>query len=92
MMEPQVPHTVHRYTVPVDDHWHRLELPGPVLHVATRDPQVVELWCEVRVAPAAPVRLRVFGTGHPIPDEAVYVGTALSPFGGLVWHLYRDAG
>lgn len=30
---------------------------------------------------------RVFGTGHPA--YGLYVGTALAPAGGLVWHLFR---
>jgi hypothetical protein len=32
---------------------------------------------------------RVYGTGHAIPDDATYVGTALVSSGILVWHLYE---
>lgn len=39
-----------------------------------------------------PERLRKFiivGTGHPIPEGAVYVGTPPRTEHGLVWHLYE---
>lgn len=30
---------------------------------------------------------QVFGTGHPVPRDAIYRGTALQ--GAFVWHLYE---
>ncbi|GES40544.1 hypothetical protein RAJCM14343_5834 [Rhodococcus aetherivorans] len=30
------------------------------------------------------------GTGHPIVDDALYVGTVVAS-NGLVWHVYLDA-
>lgn len=80
---------VYRYEIPVDDGWHTLELSGPVLHVAARDPRRVELWVVHGAEPARPRTFRVFGTGHPLDDRApTYVGTALAA-GGLVWHLWE---
>lgn len=35
---------IYRYEVPVDGLWHTLQLPGEVLHVASRHPGVVEVW------------------------------------------------
>jgi hypothetical protein len=32
---------------------------------------------------------RVFGTGHEIPDEYEYLGTAPRTEHNLVWHLFR---
>lgn len=32
---------------------------------------------------------RVFGTGHPIPDNFEYVGTAPRTASNLIWHLFR---
>lgn len=46
------------------------------------------LWVEVRhQAESAEHRFRWFGTGHPIPDDALYVGTLQE--GPFVWHLYE---
>lgn len=46
-----------------------------------------------RVNPAAPrenKRIRIFGTGHPMPDElGDYVGTFMMKGGALVFHLYE---
>lgn len=80
---------VYRYEVPVDAQWHTVELSGPVLHVAARDPRRVELWAVHGVRPPQPRTFRVFGTGEPLDDRArVHVGTALAA-GGLVWHLWE---
>jgi hypothetical protein len=79
-----------RHEIPVDGAWHELELgPDGIAHVATRSPDVVEVWTihDQRLVPI-PWRLIVVGTGHPLPDLAEHVGTALAP-GGLVWHLFR---
>lgn len=79
-----------RYKVPVDDQWHQLDLPGPIMHVATRRPDVVELWTST-VGDAATRYFRVFGTGHEMPLNAAYVSTAIVPGGALVWHLMERA-
>lgn len=60
---------------------------------------VVEVWTEEACPddfPASEVEgrrsVRVFGTAQPLPDDAVvHLGSALSPLGRLVWHVYtRD--
>ena len=33
-------------------------------------------------------KLQIFATGQPVPDDAVYVGTALAAGGALVWHVF----
>jgi hypothetical protein len=80
-----------RYEVPVDDQWHRIDHLQDVVHVDCRDADVVEFWATDPVAVSAIKRhweYRVFGTGQP-DVEGSYVGTALSPSGLLVWHLFR---
>lgn len=77
--------TIWRHSVPIDDEWHEYPLTGDVLHVASRQPGAVDFWALNGGVPAATRRFRVFGTGHPIPADAAYVGTA--PAGPFVWHL-----
>jgi hypothetical protein len=47
------------------------------------------LWAEVDTeAETEDVELLVRGTGHPVPDDAEFLGTAMdSPF---VWHLFSE--
>ncbi len=79
-----------RYEVPVDSDWHVLDLPrGPIVHVASRTPDVVEFWLldqgdDFTLTKA----FQVFGTGQPIPPVAAeHRGTAIAAGGSLVWHL-----
>jgi hypothetical protein len=80
--------TIFRQTIPVDDQWFVLDLRGPIVHVATRGEDYVEIWFIDDPATEAVTRaFRVVGTGEPIaPALAIHVGTAITP-GGLVWHL-----
>jgi hypothetical protein len=87
---------VYRFSVPVDDQWHRIELAGPVVHVDCRRSDIVEFWAIESKEPARQRYFRVFGTGQPVPDDLTYIGTALTPavaplsaYGGLVWHLFE---
>ena len=84
---------IYRYEVPVDDRWHIFKC-GPPLHVACRNPDVVEFWARPRNEDTDefvdPQHFRVYGTGQEIPDEVRYVGTAIEPGGSLVWHLHSD--
>lgn len=81
---------MYRYTVPVDDkawtHW----LTGDPVHVAngaTLDE--VEFWAECTEGePKRPRRFQVFGTNHPLPGNARWVGTC-PRVSGLIWHLYE---
>lgn len=79
---------IHRFEVPVDDQWHEFDVSGDVLHVAARRPGVVDFWAYARGG-GAPLRLRVYGTGHLLPGGLRYVGTAVAePF---VWHLMEES-
>jgi hypothetical protein len=82
-----VTRTIYRYEIPVDDRWHAVDLSGPIVHVASRSMRSVELWAVHGDKPATRRGFRVYGTGHPIPGDATYVGTAIPPGGQLVWHL-----
>lgn len=57
---------------------------------------VVEFWAETEEpAPdgtALQRTFQVFGTGHPLPDSAVWRGTCDRTPDGLVWHLYELVG
>ena len=68
---------------------HRLR--GRIVKVGCRDPRMVEFWVlDNSDADPLTVQLRVFGTGEVVPDDAVYVGTAVPPQRpDLVWHLFR---
>lgn len=80
--------SIFRYEVPVDDQWHEVALRGDVLAVGCRVPTVVEFWARYSDdSPAVFRRFLVVGTGHPLPDNARYHGTAVAPGGHLVWHL-----
>lgn len=80
---------VFRYTVPVDGDWHVHALTSAPLHVASRTPGVVEFWAESDPDDEPrDYRFIVVGTGHPIPEGTVYVGTTAAEY-GVVWHLYR---
>lgn len=81
---------VYRYEVPVSDAWHLFELSGPIMHVACRNGvlNVVHFWALAGVGTPYAAKLRVFGTGHDIPEGAVYRGTAIAE--PLVWHLFEN--
>jgi hypothetical protein len=79
---------IFRYEVPVDDRWHTFRCEPP-LHVDCRHPGFVEFWAYPAEG-ADDQHLRVYGTGHDMPDELRHVGTALTPDRALVWHLMAD--
>ena len=78
-----------RHEIPVDDKFHAI-YEGVIRHIATRRPNVVEVWAEHDDDPLADsppnVHLTVVGTGQEWPPKVEWIGTALAP-GGLVWHL-----
>jgi len=86
---------IYRYEVPVDDRWHIITS-GEPLHVACRQLDMVEFWAyrpdedSLNPTPTETRHFRVFGTGHPMPDELTYVGSAMAAGGALVWHLMSD--
>lgn len=89
---PGMPATaqIFRYEVPVDSDWQTVRLPGPIVHVATRRPDVVEVWATTHGFGAYDVDLMVVGTGHKyVATDVEHVGTAVVPGGAYVWHLIR---
>lgn len=80
---------------------YQVGLDGPVEIGLTGDPVAfgalgysagIEFWAEHDDTREPEVRtFTIVGTGHPIPDGAVYVGTAPRTREGLVWHLYELA-
>ena len=82
---------VWKVSLPMDDQWHEYAM-GRIVHVDCQHPALgdtVEVWFENE--PPTTRRLRVFGTGHPIPDGAEHVGsTARMANGRLVWHVYEE--
>ncbi len=79
-----------RHVIPVDDQWHVVNLPGPIMHVATRQENAVEVWFIGRGDQRGEAHaLRVFGTGQPFPEAARHIGTAITPSGRFVWHLFQ---
>jgi hypothetical protein len=82
-----------RYTVPVDDQPHEFTLTGDPVAVAIGEHGSVgwsvEFWAEFdEDAGASDRAFQVFGTGHPLPDAARWVGTCPRT-AGLIFHLYE---
>jgi hypothetical protein len=86
---------MYRYEVPVDDQSHLIPLSGlsdayGPLHVEAVTAHLVEFWAEQDTNALTRARaFQVFGTGHPLPDGATWVGTCTRLNNGLVWHLYE---
>ena len=82
---------VFRNTIPVDDNWHTIEVAGPVLHIATRGEDYVEVWFLDDSAVVAHDRtFRVYATGQ-VGVEGKHIGTAITPSGRFVWHLFEKS-
>jgi hypothetical protein len=85
---------MYRFAVPVDDQAHIIPLSHNPVAVAAREygayQFAVEFWAE-HTEDAHPVRraFQVFGTGHPLPEDAKWTGTCPRMPSGLVWHLYE---
>lgn len=62
-----------------------------------RDPHggTIEIWAQVD--PEHPMKtrhFRIFGTGHPMPDDDAYatltfIGTVITHDGTFVWHIFE---
>lgn len=94
---------IFKYKIPVNDqdHIYHLGIESEIVYVDLQDyPDVVCMWVlhNDQEPIQKPRAFRVFGTGHHVPDEYTYVGTALyrtinqyrieTP---LVWHLFEKA-
>lgn len=79
-----------RYVVLIDDQAHVIALSHSPVAVAVSTAWSVEFWCEhTEGAPQGKRAFQVFGTGHPLPDDAQWIGTCPRTPDGLVWHLYE---
>ena len=79
-----------RYVVPVDDRPHTIALSHNPVAVAAAGYTAVEFWAEhTKGAPQIKRAFQVFGTGHPLPDDAQWIGTCPRTDGGFIWHLYE---
>lgn len=77
-----------KWAVPVDDHDHPIG-GGPIVHVGTQggDNTVVCVWTEESdTTLMATRRARVYGTGQPLPESDVHLGSVVA--GPFVWHVY----
>jgi hypothetical protein len=84
---------MYHYVIPVDDQPHVFPLSHSPVAVAATGSQFVEFWAEhTEGAPKVYRAFQVFGTGHPLPDDARWVGTCARTALGLVWHLYERDG
>lgn len=83
---------VWKYAVPVTGYDVLVTLPkdARIVHVGSQSIDTVMMWCISEEVWATPEKriFRVFGTGHEIPDDYSYIGTAL-PIDELVWHLFE---
>lgn len=82
-----------RYVVLIDDRPHAFDLaPAAMSPLVEADRHAVSFWCEHDENASTMTReFQVFGTGHPLPPNAMFVGTAPRTPDGLVWHLYELA-
>lgn len=81
-----------RYEVPVDGHPRAFLLGDTPVHVAAADVALVEFWAEGDSDLGDTWTyhtFQVFGTGQPLPADAVWRGTTDRTPEGLVWHLYE---
>lgn len=87
---------IFKYPFEIDDYV-TLFLPEGAEVLCVGDQQgVMNLWARVNPANAPTVarKFRVFGTGHPIPDNGLmkYLGTVQQMSGQLIWHMFEDIG
>jgi hypothetical protein len=81
--------TVHKFVLGLINPVTAVQLPikHKVLHVDEQHGEVT-LWVELNTAHATQTHyFQIVGTGHPVPDGAEHVGTALVR--QFVWHVYK---
>ena len=87
---------VHKYEVGFGQ-FARVDMPlgAKLLYVAgqpTRVGEAIFVWAEVDPTAALTRRqIGYFATGDRLPDDAEYVGTAITRGGASVWHVYERA-
>lgn len=91
---PDIDRRMFRYTVPIDDRAHVIELWDTPVAAAVTGPVYgklsVEFWAEHAEGGLTIAHTyQVFGTGHPLPNGAEWVATCPRTPQGLVFHLYE---
>jgi hypothetical protein len=85
--------TIYRHKIPVDDQSHVIEAHGGISGtgvISFEGPNAYyEIWAEHDPDFNREIALQVYGTGHEIPESAVYLSTSLRHVSGLVFHLYE---
>lgn len=76
-----------KWDIPVDDTPH-IAGAYPVFVVCQDTYETVQLWTLDNGDGHVDTPYQVFGTGQPVPDGAVYVGTAPAMGGKLIWHVF----
>lgn len=82
---------VYRATIPVIADRRVVSMTGPILHVAARQEDSVEVWWlhDTDIEPVDRA-FQVVGTGHDLASAlATHIGSAITPSGNLVWHLFE---
>lgn len=89
--------TIYRYGIDVEDEV-VLKMPrgARIISVGTKTPSagsMLDLWamCDPEETELESVRIRIVGTGHPIPDwqQLLFIGTVVVYDGVLVWHVFK---
>lgn len=76
-----------KWSVPVDDQPHEIG-PGSVLRVECQfNSESVQVWTHEDFGPSLPRVVQVVGTGQPLEDGWLPIGTAIDADGFLVWHV-----
>ncbi len=82
--------TIYKYTFESPEL--KLDLPvGAELLCVMNQNEKVCLW--VKLDPKKPTLERLFqivGTGHPVSDESIYIGTCMVQAGAFVWHVFEE--
>jgi len=80
--------TIHKYHLHIAD-IQTLHLPrGATVRHVDEQAGMLTLWAEVDPGePSISRTLAIVGTGHRVPEEAQYIGSAVMTT-GFVWHVY----
>jgi hypothetical protein len=83
---------VHKFEIPYAESYARMPEEAEILHV---EAIVGKVYAWALVDPKAKNVARAIGyfaTGDPIPENAVYRGTAISEDRAFVWHVFEYGG
>jgi hypothetical protein len=86
---------IHKYEVGYGQGVAHIPPSAKVIHAATvpisPTTEGVFVWVEVDPSEdAEPRKIGCFATGDLVPDDALHVGTAVTPTGAFVWHVYEQ--